>query len=1058
MEKPIPMDRLVCGDVGYGKTEIAIRAAFKAVQDGKQVADPGADDAARPAAPRHVHRAVRAVPGDGEGAVAGSRPTKEAKEVVAGLADGSVDVVIGTHRLITGEVRFKDLGLVVVDEEQRFGVEHKETLKQLRTNVDVLAMSATPIPRTLEMAVTGIREMSTLATPPEERHPVLTFVGAYDEKQITAAIRRELLREGQVFYVHNKVESIERTASRLHGARARGPDRRRAREDERAPARAGHRRLLGEEVRRPGLHDDRRDRPGHLQRQHAHPRARGRARASRSCTSCAGGSAAGASARTPTSCTRRSGRSPRPRTTGSRRWPRTPTSAPAWQIAMKDLEIRGAGNLLGGEQSGHIAGVGFDLYIRMVGEAVATFRGDAEAEAPEVTIELPVDAHIPHDYIAHERLRLEAYRKIAAARDAGGARRRSGPSSSTGTAPCPTVVENLFAVADFRNTVRAGRAVRRHGAGQVRPVRAGRPARVGPAAAQAALPGHRAQAGAADGPRAVPDDGADRRQARCTAREVLAWARQLIDAVVRGDVRARDGHRPGRRRARCPERSRAGSERVRRRCGGLAWPAVDERRPREVGGDGGVLEGASGGVRMLRRAGDRRPVWPAARRRPGAAAVVDGEAIPIVGRPRGRPSELDAVPAGRDDHRPCWPPGAGADGLRAGPRRTASGCPTRRPRRCSTRWSQQKVDERPSATFPGAVAARSPASRSLSRKLAGAPGRADASARRSTPGCAELDIEVNPRFGVAGGRRRRRPAHAPVARRPQAGSSADDRRDPADARRRRRAAPRQRPRRRRTPLRALVSVMDRLRSPGGCPWDAEQTHESLVPYVLEEAHELAEAIEAGDRAGMREELGDVLLQVVFHARLATGARDRPVRPRRRGRRPRRQAGPPAPARVRGRGGRGRRARAVGPDEEGGEAARRRRSTASRSRWARWRGRRRSRDARAGRGSRRGPEGGRARGAAARAGTGGGGSRGRRRGRAARCAARAGCARAGAEDRRTGGTRRAGDAGPPGDGLGERLLALVLEADAAGVDAEGALRRTAAAWEQGLRADEAAAGS
>ena len=139
----------------------------------------------------------------------------EADAVVAGLADGTVDVVIGTHRLLTADVRFKDLGLVVVDEEQRFGVEHKEHLKQLRTGVDVLAMSATPIPRTLEMAVTGIREMSTMQTPPEERHPVLTFVGAYDEKQIAAAIRRELLREGQVFYVHNRVESIDRAAARL---------------------------------------------------------------------------------------------------------------------------------------------------------------------------------------------------------------------------------------------------------------------------------------------------------------------------------------------------------------------------------------------------------------------------------------------------------------------------------------------------------------------------------------------------------------------------------------------------------------------------------------------------------------------------------------------------------------------------------------------------------------------------------------------------------------------------------------------------------------------------
>lgn len=214
MEKPIPMDRLVCGDVGYGKTEIAVRAAFKAVQDGKQVAILVPTTLLVQQHLDTFSERYSAFPVTVK-ALSRFQSPKESKEVAAGLSDGTVDVVIGTHRLITGEVRFKDLGLVVIDEEQRFGVEHKETLKALRTNVDVLSMSATPIPRTLEMAVTGIREMSTLATPPEERHPVLTFVGAYDEKQISAAIRRELLREGQVFYVHNKVDSIERTASRL---------------------------------------------------------------------------------------------------------------------------------------------------------------------------------------------------------------------------------------------------------------------------------------------------------------------------------------------------------------------------------------------------------------------------------------------------------------------------------------------------------------------------------------------------------------------------------------------------------------------------------------------------------------------------------------------------------------------------------------------------------------------------------------------------------------------------------------------------------------------------
>ena len=214
MEKSVPMDRLICGDVGYGKTEIAVRAAFKAVQDGRQVAvlvpttllaQQHFNTFSERYAPFPV--TVKALSRFQSGA--------EAAETLRGLADGTVDVVIGTHRLLSPETRFKELGLVIIDEEQRFGVEHKEYLKRLRTEVDVLSMSATPIPRTLEMGVAGIREMSTILTPPEERHPVLTFVGPQDEKQITAAIRRELLRDGQVFYVHNRVQSIRKVAARL---------------------------------------------------------------------------------------------------------------------------------------------------------------------------------------------------------------------------------------------------------------------------------------------------------------------------------------------------------------------------------------------------------------------------------------------------------------------------------------------------------------------------------------------------------------------------------------------------------------------------------------------------------------------------------------------------------------------------------------------------------------------------------------------------------------------------------------------------------------------------
>ena len=214
MEQIVPMDRLICGDVGYGKTEIAVRAAFKAVQDGKQVAilvptTLLVQQHHATFADRYAGFPINVAP------LSRFQSDSETKATISGLKDGQVDVVVGTHRLLSGEIAFKDLGLVIIDEEQRFGVEHKEQLKRLRTHVDVLAMSATPIPRTLEMAITGIREMSTIMTPPEERHPVLTFAGPYDESQVTAAIRRELLREGQVFYVHNRVQSIDKTARRI---------------------------------------------------------------------------------------------------------------------------------------------------------------------------------------------------------------------------------------------------------------------------------------------------------------------------------------------------------------------------------------------------------------------------------------------------------------------------------------------------------------------------------------------------------------------------------------------------------------------------------------------------------------------------------------------------------------------------------------------------------------------------------------------------------------------------------------------------------------------------
>ena len=278
MEKPVPMDRVICGDVGYGKTEIAVRAAFKAVQAGKQVAVLVPTTLL---ADQHLQTFTQRMAGFPVTVKGLSRFTDpaESRKVLEGMKDGSVDIVIGTHRLLQTGVTWKDLGLVVVDEEQRFGVEHKEHIKSMRTHVDVLTMSATPIPRTLEMSLAGIREMSTILTPPEERFPVLTYVGPHDDKQVGAALRRELLRDGQAFYIHNRVKSIDSAAAAGPGAGARGARRRGARADARGAAGTHRRGVLEPRVRHPGVHHDRRDGPGHLERQHPDRRARRHVRA-----------------------------------------------------------------------------------------------------------------------------------------------------------------------------------------------------------------------------------------------------------------------------------------------------------------------------------------------------------------------------------------------------------------------------------------------------------------------------------------------------------------------------------------------------------------------------------------------------------------------------------------------------------------------------------------------------------------------------------------------------------------------------------------------------------
>ncbi len=414
MELQVPMDRLVCGDVGYGKTEIAVRAAFKAVQDGKQVVVLVPTTLLVQQHFSTFSERMSGFPVILKG-LSRFQTDKEAAEVIEGLREGTVDIVIGTHRLLNPDIKVKNLGLIVVDEEQRFGVEHKEQMKRLRTSVDVLSMSATPIPRTLEMAITGIREMSTITTPPEERHPVLTYVGAYEDRQVIAALRRELLREGQVFFIHNRVQSIEKAAARI---KQLVPEARVAT----AHGQMGEHQLeqvmvdfwekrfdvlVCTTIVESGLDVsnantmviERADTLGLSQLHQLRGRVgRGRERAYAYFLYPAD----------------------KPMTETAHE--RLATLAQhsdlggGMAIAMKDLEIRGAGNLLGGEQSGHIADVGFDLYVRLVGEAVSEFRGDGPPEQSEVKIELPIDAHLPHDYVPSERLRLEMYKRLAEVR------------------------------------------------------------------------------------------------------------------------------------------------------------------------------------------------------------------------------------------------------------------------------------------------------------------------------------------------------------------------------------------------------------------------------------------------------------------------------------------------------------------------------------------------------------------------------------------------------------------------------------------------------------------
>ena len=412
MERPYPMDRLVCGDVGFGKTEVAIRAAFKAIQDGKQAAVLApttllATQHGQTFADRFGGFPVRVE------VLSRFLTPGQARKVVDGLESGEVDCVIGTHRLLSGDVKFKDLGLLVVDEEQRFGVQHKEAMKQLRTNVDVLTLTATPIPRTLEMSLVGIRDLSLLNTPPADRLPILTYVGGYDERVAVEAIRRELLREGQVFWVHNRVSSIEHAAARLRElvpeariAVAHGQLDEGALEQVVVDFWDGEydvlvcTTIIESGIDMPTVNTLVVERADLLGLGQLH-QLRGRVGRS--------GQRAYAYLFHPPEVALSEEAYERLKTIGE-----ATELGSGFKIAIRDLEIRGAGNLLGEAQSGHIAAVGYDLYCQMVTEAVAEMKGEPQPVVGEIRLDVPTDANLPPDYVANETARLEAYRRLAA--------------------------------------------------------------------------------------------------------------------------------------------------------------------------------------------------------------------------------------------------------------------------------------------------------------------------------------------------------------------------------------------------------------------------------------------------------------------------------------------------------------------------------------------------------------------------------------------------------------------------------------------------------------------
>jgi transcription-repair coupling factor (superfamily II helicase) len=411
MESATPMDRLLCGDVGYGKTEVAMRAAFKAVSDNKQVAVLAPTTVLAFQHYETFKRRFAAFPISIE-MLSRFRSAREQKEIVEKIEAGKVDIVIGTHRLLSKEIRFTDLGLVIVDEEQRFGVRHKERLKQLRKEVDVLTMSATPIPRTLHMSLIGLRDMSVIETPPKDRMAIETVVAAWDEKLVRSAIERELERGGQTYFVHNRVESIYEIAARIqelvprarvivgHGQMAEGELEKVMLKFMRHEADV----LVATTIIENGLDIplcntivvNRADRHGLSELYQL------RGRVGRS------NRRAYAYLMVPpdvelTPIARR-------RLAALKEFS---DLGAGFKIAALDLELRGAGNMLGGEQSGHIEAVGFELYTSMLERTVRELKGEVEAEEVETQLNLGLNVRIPNDYIPEENQRLRMYKRVA---------------------------------------------------------------------------------------------------------------------------------------------------------------------------------------------------------------------------------------------------------------------------------------------------------------------------------------------------------------------------------------------------------------------------------------------------------------------------------------------------------------------------------------------------------------------------------------------------------------------------------------------------------------------